>query len=297
MSVVERALKKLHSSGATDRATSREAIARVTTTGAQRAHSSGSPVIVEARDPRDRRFIEFDLGALSRAGLYSAGNNRLSDQYRMIKRPILKKAANRGAAEGELASIIMVASALPGEGKTFTSVNLSLSLASEKDWSALLVDADCRNPQLSRLLGVANEPGLIDFLRDPNLALNSLIMSTNVDGLSVLPLGQVDEQAAELLASSRMAVLCQTLANLNRHQIVVFDSSPLLMTAESPILSNQVGQVAVVIDANSTPRHAVLEAIEKLDQNKAIGLVLNRASDQGESVAYGSYGAYGYRSS
>lgn len=239
-------------------------------------------------------FIEFDLNAFSRAGLYSGQNNQLADQYRMIKRALLRSAVEGSAtAPDSRSNLLMIASAFPGEGKTFSSVNLALSIAKEKDWQVLLVDADCKNPQLSRLLGAEHSPGLIDALNDVDLKFESLILGTNIEGLTVLPLGGFDEHSAELLASSRMLELCERLSNPAHKRIVIFDSPPLLLTTESVILSSHVGQIVIVVRANRTPQRAVLEAIEKLDPDKAIGLILNRADEAGEG-GYGSYATYGY---
>lgn len=296
MSVVERALKKLQNAGSGGSA-AREPIARVAVPnmkGAGRDEVQDDESLL----PLNRPFIEFDLDALSRAGLYSESNRKLADEYRLIKQPLLKKATATGSPMDEpRTNLIMVASALAGEGKTFTSVNLSLSIAREKDWSVLLVDVDCRNPQLSRLLGVMDQPGLLDLLKDRSLPFESHVMETNVNGLTVLPLGETDGNAAELLASSRMSALCDELATRTHQRIVVFDSSPLLLTTEASILSAQVGQVVMVVQANKTPRHAAQEAIEKLNGDKPIGLILNRADNSGDTLGYGSHYGYGAYSS
>lgn len=239
------------------------------------------------------RQLQVDHEALQNAGLLvpDSQQRKLADEYRLIKRPLLTNARDADVNRGNL---LMVASALAGEGKTFTCLNLCLSLAREKDWSVVLVDGDCQKPHLSRLFSAENEPGLLDYLRDKSLQFESLVMPTSIPGLSFLPAGHRDEHAAELLGSSRMADLVEYLANSDRGRLVVFDSSPLLMTTESPIIAAYVGQTVVVVRANHTPQQAVLTAIEKLDPSKRIALVLNQAEIGAESLAYG--GAYGYGS-
>jgi len=233
------------------------------------------------------------------AGLLAPGNERLADEYRRIKQPVLKKASRADTVDSERNALVMVASSLPGEGKTFTSVNLSLSIAQEQDWSVLLVDADCRNPSLSRLLGVADQPGLLDLLKSRSGDLESFVMPTNIEGLFVLPMGSADPNAAELLAGAGMDSVCQRLASGDLGKlIVVFDSSPLLQTPEPIIVSAHVGQIILVVQANRTARPATLEACGLLDSSKAIGLVLNRAAsgDRFSSYGYGyPYGGYGSR--
>jgi len=242
------------------------------------------------------KTVEFDLEKFSESGLLSPDNQRMSEEYRLIKKKIIKKATELPHGdEPEFLNLLMVTSALAGEGKTFTSVNLSLSLAAERDWEVLLVDTDCKNPQLSRLLGVDDEPGLLDVLRDSKLQVEEAILKTNIDGLSVLPIGHRDLHGPELLASSRMAGLCNHFTRIAGGKVItVFDSSPLLLTSESPILSGFVGQIVIVVRANSTPRQAVTQALEKIDDAKAaVGLVLNAADVGEDMLSYGNYHAYG----
>jgi exopolysaccharide/PEP-CTERM locus tyrosine autokinase len=216
---------------------------------------------------------------------------RLAEQYRTIKRPLLSNADPRRDPPVERGNLLMVASALQGEGKTFTCINLCLSIARERDWSVVLVDADCAKPQLTRLFAADNQRGLIDLLRDPSLRFDDLVMPTDVAGLSLLPAGAHDAHASELLASNRMDQLCRELS-AQGGRIIVFDSSPLLLTTEAPVLASKVGQIVVVVKANETPQHAVLAAVEKLDPNKAVSCVLNQSWDGAELVP--TYGYYGY---
>lgn len=214
---------------------------------------------------------------------------RLAEQYRTIKRPLLRN-ADPSVDTMMRGNLVMVASALAGEGKTFTCLNLCLSIARERDWTVVLVDGDCAKPHLTRLFGAESEPGLIDLLRDPALNFDAFVMPTDVPGLSLLPAGSRDPRASELLASKRMDELCAALSAADRTRIVVMDSSPLLLTTEAVALAAHVGQIAVVVRANSTPRDAVLLAIEKLDRTKAIACILNRNADAADSEGYGYYG-------
>lgn len=237
--------------------------------------------------------IDYDL--LRKAGLLApdAQQHRIADQYRLIKRPILNIASGQGAYQSDDANLIMIASPMPGDGKTFNCINLALSIATEKDKSVLLVDADVAKPHISRLFGVDNEPGLIDLLTDESLAVGDLLLRTNVPGLRLLPAGQSNEHATELLASKRMASIVETLSTTFPDRIVIFDSPALLLTSEAPVLASLMGQIVVVVCAGVTPRHAVLEAVEILDPEKAISLVLNKS---GKGLDVDGYGGYGYGS-
>lgn len=218
---------------------------------------------------------------------------RLAEQYRSIKRPLLRN-ANPGVQPAvPRGNLVMVASALSGEGKTFTCVNLCLSIARERDWEVVLVDADCSKPHLTRLFAAENQRGLIDLLRDPSLEFDDLVMPTDVPGFSLLPAGSRDSQASELLASKRMDDVCAKLSTASG-RMIVFDSSPLLLTTEAAELAAHVGQILVVVHANETTQQAVIAALEKLDESKAIGCVLNQAWGSAEPADGYGYGYYGY---
>ena len=239
--------------------------------------------------------IVVDTAQLRANGLLvpDAEERRLAEQYRTIKRPLLTNAAPAAQPLVPSANLVAVVSALPGEGKTFTCLNLCLSIARERDWSVVLVDADCSKPHLTRMFSAEDKPGLIDLLRDPSRTFDSLVMPTDVPGFSLLPAGSHDQHASELLASRRMDEICAELSSRGG-RMVVFDSSPLLLTSEAPVLASKVGQVVFVVKANQTPHDAVTAALAKVDQTKAIGCVLNQSwGAEATSEGYGYYGHSG----
>lgn len=270
---------------------------------ANRQASAPATIVREKRlatvVPREHGYggnrIVVDSGQLRESGLLAPGSveRRLAEQYRAIKRPLLGNADPSQRSVLPLGNLLMVASALSGEGKTFTSVNLCLSIARERDWSVVLVDADSSKPHLTRLFAAENEPGLIDLLRDPELSFEDLVMPTDIPGFSLLPAGASDVHASELLASRRMKELCQQISSIDVGRMIVFDSSPLLLTTEAIALASQVGQVLMVVRANSTEQQSVLAALDKLDPEKAVNCVLNRTSGADRSESYGYYGDYG----
>jgi protein-tyrosine kinase len=240
--------------------------------------------------------IVIDPAGLAASGLLAPDSfqRRLEDEYRVIKRPLLKNAAQAREPSVPFGNLLMVASALSGEGKTFTCVNLCLSIAREKDWSVVLVDCDCSKPHLTKSLGAEGEPGLMDLLRDPSLSFNSLVMPTNIPNLFFLPNGTRERQAAELLASVRMEQICAELAAAGGRRMIVYDSAPLLLAPESTALSSRVGQVLMVVKAFKTPTQAVLVARDKLDATKPINLLLNESDDREGLAGYGDGYGYGY---
>jgi exopolysaccharide/PEP-CTERM locus tyrosine autokinase len=221
-----------------------------------------------------------------------ADERRLADEYRVIKRPLLKNCEPMRDPPLRRANLWMVTSALAGEGKTFTSLNLWLSVARERDWSIVIVDADSRNPRMTDLLGAAGAPGFMDVLRDKTRTFDSLVMPTDVPGLSLMPAGATDEQASELFASERMQAVCEELA-ADPRRIVLFDAPPLLQVAEAPVLTTQVGQVVLVVRANKTPQLTVLAARDRIDPSVATCLLLNQADTREGAMAYGDYYPYG----
>ena len=239
--------------------------------------------------------LEFDFASLRAQGYLAPDSEQrvLADEYRHIKRPLMINASPATDPVLERGNLVMVTSAVAGEGKTFTCVNLCLSIAREKDWSVVLIDGDCNRPLLTRFFGAEEQPGLMELLRDTSLTFDELVMSTDVPGLSVLPAGKRDEHSAELYASTRMQALCAALSESNSQRIVVFDSSPLLLTTEAPILASHVGQIVLIVQANKTPQQAVLVALERLDQSKAINLILNQAAGRDSVLGYGAYDDYG----
>jgi protein-tyrosine kinase len=248
-------------------------------------HGSAGPEVVSSRR------IHFDPVALRELGYLpeSSRERQFADHYRHIKRPLIAKvqavAANTGAQSPRL---IMMASALPGDGKTFTSINLALSMARERDVSVVLVDADLPKPHVSRVFGVENEPGLLDALADPTIDVSTLLIPTDVGSFSILPAGKHNEAATEMLASARMATIVASLLANNPRRIVLFDSPPLLLSSESRALANIVGQVVLVVRSGATPRQAVVDVLEQIGNGPSVALVLNQGR-----VAHGDYYGYG----
>jgi exopolysaccharide/PEP-CTERM locus tyrosine autokinase len=246
--------------------------------------------------PEPRRTITLDLDALRAAGLLAPAEvqHAISRQYRRIKLPLIEAAAGRAEVPVPHGNLIMVASALPGEGKTFTSMNLALSLARERDLDVVLVDADVAKPHITDVLGLRDEPGLMDALADDTCDVAPLILPTDVPRLSFLPAGNgAEESATELLASARMQAVLKRIARLKPNRVVLFDSPPVLVTNESEILSRLVGQIVLVVRAGVTPQAAVLDAVELLG-DKPIGVVLNQVPREPSAGYYGYGYGYGY---
>ena len=292
MSVIENAIKRLQAAraGAAAAATARNAEygAGASSGGAARRRE----VVPEGNAAAPARTIVINQDALRVAGLLppSHQEREIAQQFRQIKRPLINNALGRGVVPVSQGNLIMVASAMPGEGKTFTSLNLAFSMRLEEDGTVLLVDGDVVNPRISRILGVENEPGLLDVARDSSVSPGSVILATDVPGLSFLPAGRPDSNATELLASARMRDVIALLGGHDATRMVLFDSAPLMLTTESQALAQVVGQIVVVVRADQTPQHVLLEAIETFHEDKAVSLVLNQSMKQPHAGYYYQYG-------
>ena len=247
---------------------------------------AATPVLAQNR-------VEIDLARLSANGYITphAPRSRLAEEFRVIKRPLLTNARGKSAAPVLNANRIMVTSAAPGEGKTYVSLNLAMSLAMEFDTSVLLVDADASRPAILDRLGLPPSKGLLDLLVDPKLPVESVVLATNVERLSILPAGTQQSHATELLASDSMSRLVESLASGDPGRIVLFDTPPLLAASESRVLAAHMGQVIMVIAADDTPQASVTEALASVENCPVVVTLLNKTSPGDSGNYYGSYGS------
>jgi protein-tyrosine kinase len=291
MSVIENALKRLQgqrpAAGGAD-TTDTASYGSVAAAGAARRREA--PADAAAAAPE--RVVAIDLHALRAAGMLPPAHqeHELAQQYRRIKRPLINNALGRGVAPVARGNLIMITSAVPGEGKTFMTLNLALSMRLEEDVTVLLVDGDVVNPRISQILGVENQPGLLDSARDPALSVSAAILPTDVPGLSFLPAGRQDANATELVASARMHDVVSKLARDDPARLVLFDSAPLLVTTEAQALVHFAGQVVVVVRADHTPQQLVFDALETLAGDRPISLVLNQTVRHSHAGYYYEYG-------
>jgi protein-tyrosine kinase len=240
---------------------------------------------------RSANFRELDLAKLGRMGMvnHDGGRIAVAEDFRNIKRPLLRNARGAEGSTIKHGNLIIVTSALSGEGKTYCAVNLALSIAMEMDMTVLLVDADVARPSVLKVLGLSAEAGLLDVLLNDNLALSDVILKTNVPTLSILPAGRNNKHATELLASRAMSRLLNEIANRYSDRIVIFDSPPLLLTTEANVLASQMGQVVMVVEAETTTQHAVKEALRKIEACEHVSLIYNKTKAFPGSVYYGYY--------
>jgi len=247
-----------------------------------------------------REILELSFTDMAENGLLTPLTPRspLAEEFRNIKRPLLRNIDGSTVDRVSNTNLIMVTSALQGDGKTFSALNLAVSIAMEQDKTVLFVDADVAKASAGTMLGISSDhPGLIDVLENKGVALADVILPTTIDNLRVLPAGIVHERSTELLASRAMHDLMLELSNRYADRVIVFDSPPLLLTTEASVLASFMGQIAFVVSTDETPKAAIVEALEHIGDDKIIGMILNKAHARRNKIlglSYGSRYGYGY---
>lgn len=214
--------------------------------------------------------------------------SRIAEEYRVVKRPLLAHIA-KGSPEGAgPANVVMVTSCLAGEGKTYSSLNLAISIALEPDRSVVLVDTDVIRARAGSFLGIPRDrAGLTDLLIEPSLDLGSVVWQTDLPNLRVLPAGRPDSRATELLASSLMANLVARLAASAPDAVVILDAPPLLATSEANALATHAGQIVFVVRAEKTSTSQVVNTLQRLSSKARVGLLFNEARRHKAAPGYG----------
>jgi len=241
---------------------------------------------------RQSKEIEIDTVRLGQSGYLVPGSLRsdVADEFRVIKRPLLantKAVATRQVARSNL---IMVTSALPGEGKTFCALNLALSIATEVDSSVLLVDADVLRPALLERIGVESKHlGLLDLLANTDMDVAEVMLKTNIPKLTLIPAGAPRIDSNELLASAAMEQLLLDLSEKYRERIIIFDAPPLLATTEAKVLASRMGQILVVVDESRAHQDEVRKAFALLKESPVVLAILNKSRHRADKARYAYY--------
>ncbi|SFP44841.1 exopolysaccharide/PEP-CTERM locus tyrosine autokinase [Nitrosomonas cryotolerans] len=235
--------------------------------------------------------VTIDHDRLHQLGIVtpSQGKTQIAEQFRIIKRPLLTKAVKQNGNPVKNANLIMLTSALAGEGKSFCAVNLAMSIASEMDHRVLLIDADVARPTVPKILGIGAKKGLLDILLNEKLDVADVMLKTNVEKLTIITAGSPHSHATELLASHGMSVLLDELSQRYHDRIVIFDSPPILLTSEARVLTARMGQIVLVVEAEKTTQQAVKEMLRHIGSHDNINLIYNKAKAFSGEEYYGYY--------
>jgi protein-tyrosine kinase len=254
-----------------------------------------APVVApRASEQRARAFI--DLDQLREGGFIEPGAapTTLSEEFRLIKRQVMLAAfGGRNTPPIDRARTVMVCSSQPNDGKTFCSINLALSMASERDLEVVLVDADVAKPEVLSTLGIQGGPGLLDAIADPTLNVEDVIIRTSLPTVSILPTGRRSHDDTELLSSARTHTVIDGLLASHPRRLIIIDTAPALVASPASVLAHHVGQVVMVVRADKTGENELREAISLLNGCEHIQLLLNGATYTGANQKFGSYYGYG----
>jgi receptor protein-tyrosine kinase len=238
-----------------------------------------------------KKIVEVDFERLRAAGRMPPkhANHQTEEEIRRIKWPLLSALAGRGGSPPARNNVVLVTSAEPSEGKSYTSLNLALSIVRDREMRVILVDGDVALPGLTPTLDLDGASGLNDALDDPNLSINDVIYRTTIDGLLFVPAGKWHEHSPELIAGSRMPEIIEELGRRVGNGIVIIDSPPLLATNEAQAATRYVGHVLMIVRADRTEQRSVMDALELIDKSTPVSAVLNGVEPSMLSKYYGSY--------
>jgi len=246
---------------------------------------------------REQKVEEIDINSLRDAGYITPDMppNLMAEEFRIIKRSILLNAFSKGTQKSKNSNIVLVTSSNPGEGKSFCAINLALSIATEQDTTVLLIDADFSKPEVLNRLGVAGGRGLMDVVADSELEVGDCLIRTNVPNLVLLPAGRQHNLTTELLASERMEMIVDEIANRYPDRLVLFDSPPVLASSAASVMALYMGQIVFVIQAEQTTEPQIKESLNMISACENINLLLNQTRFSGSNKKFATYYGYGGR--
>ena len=218
-----------------------------------------------------------------------SGRSRCAEEMSVIQQQVLRALRDVTADGGRCTRLVLVTSARPAEGKTFTALNLAAAIARHGSMPALLVDADGKQGSISTLLGCDEAEGLRDLARRPDLPPAAVVRPTEVARLRFVPAGTAPA-AAPRPSASALSDAFHRIAAAFPDDLLIVDAPPVLATSDASAAAALAGQVLVVVRAEATQRSEVEAALDMLDACPTLQLVLNRASNSSSD----SFGAYGY---
>jgi capsular exopolysaccharide synthesis family protein len=204
------------------------------------------------------------------------------EQYRRLAAELHHRQAATGL------KVVMIASAVVGEGKTLTASNLALTLSESYKRSVLLIDADLRRPSLNAVFGMNGTPGLAEGLAaDDGRKLSVHQVSSH---LTILPAGKPSADPMARLTSVRMRQLIEEARAA--FDWVIIDTPPVGLLTDASLLAAMADGAILVVEAGSTPYDLVKRAVEMIGTGRVLGVVLNRAEVSPRTYGYGYYGGY-----
>ncbi len=199
------------------------------------------------------------------------------DFYKILRTQIQHRCKKNGW------NTIMITSALPGEGKTLTSVNLALTFAKELAHPVLLVDCDLRRQNIHQYLGFSSDKGIIDNLAD-DFPLDDLIIRPGIEKLNIISGGRTVHDSTEMLSSHKMKTAIVEMKKRYKDRYVFFDVPPILSAADAIAFSPLVDCILMVVQAAKTTIQEIRKALEMIPKDKFLGFALNRQRSPNQRV-------------
>jgi protein-tyrosine kinase len=216
-----------------------------------------------------------------------------AEEVAMVQHQVMRVVDEGGPRAPPSRQVVLVASALPREGKSFIALNLAASIALAGARPVLLVDADGAPASLSQRLGIDDCAGLRDLMAEPHRRPADLIRPTALDRLWVLPHGTIRERLSEAAPGASMAEAALRLAQSLPRHVVILDTPACLSASVCSALAGAAGQVLLVVDAQRTEQNEVEAALDVLEACPVLQLLLNRV----RLTSNDSFGAHGHRGS
>ncbi len=257
------------------------------------------------QDDGEPADIIMDFDALEKKGFLTP-NTLLTDlarDYNGVKRSLFRRLdyfgkSSAGADRAQRANgqtpcpVVLLTSSSPGEGKTFSSCNLAMSLALEERLKVLLIDADLAKPSTPEAFDYdVNKPGLFEYLRDPSESIDRFILNTKPLPIKILPAGDATSSPAQLLASQIMIDLVNSLAMQTRkYDVIIMDGPPLLATTEAAALAPLADEVIIVVGTGDTTVDEIGSSLDFLGGTDHVSLLMNRIYFQEAKTSNYPYG-------
>jgi protein-tyrosine kinase len=251
----------------------------------------GPHTLIPREEGTGQPFV--DMTSLFRAGMidWNRVRSRVSEEFRLVQRQIVRTAFTAAGAEPGFSNLLMITSSIPGEGKSFTSLNLAACIARQRDHHVLLIDIDSKRDSFCMALGLGDAPGLLDIAANAELDASQVMAKTAIENLSVLPIGIERDLGPELFASKQMTKLIQAIGRRYADRLIVLDAPPTLSTSDPAALAPIVGQVLFVVEAERTQRDEVVSSLDLLQACPTITLLLNKVQVQ-TRYTFGAYSTY-----
>jgi protein-tyrosine kinase len=235
--------------------------------------ATGSPVRRVGRIAYTRTPVhEVSPEVLERHRLASVSSDQTADPFRLLRTQILMQMREKGW------QTLAVTSPNKGAGKSTVALNLAMSFAMEADYTALLVDADLRDPDVRHMLELEPGPGLVDYLLG-DAALEDLLIHPNIGNLVVLPGGAPVANTSELMRSPMMGDMIREMRARYHDRLIVFDVPPVLAGADTLALSTYMDATILLVEECKTRREDIARSCELLANSNLMGLVLNKSKE------------------